>query len=151
MMPSLQFTEAAYFGSFQFQIAQKVVLILFKALQRKTGVQKYAVARGTNHYARCKYDADGRGFFYKPLQPIPCGRWNSAQLFLGIDGDIEQDQRRITVAQKQIGCFQSFRCRAATNPKEAGEDRFFELCDFEGIGAVNECDDLAGLRRLSKQ
>src|SRR5437879_980933 len=54
-----QFAEAAHFRSFQFQAAQKFVLVLFEALQRKSAMQKYAIVRGANHHARCKYDADG--------------------------------------------------------------------------------------------
>ena len=65
----------------------------------------------------------GRRCFDQTLQPIPTRLRDFAKLGGGIQDKIEHDQRKIPVAQKEIGGFDCVERFRATNPKQVAQAR----------------------------
>src|SRR5262245_41228790 len=72
-----------------------------------------------DHRARGQRQQNGGLMFDKALETIPDRGWSLAQLAQGIEGQIEQDQWQISIAQQQIGSFERFGGFLAADPEQA--------------------------------
>ena len=73
--------------------------------------------RAANDAASGKNQKSGGRRFHEPLEPIPIRLRDFPQFIAGIEDQIENHQREISVAQKQVGGRNSVAGLAAADPK----------------------------------
>src|SRR5258706_10531604 len=105
------------------------------------GVQMKPGFGAADHRARRQSQQSGGFVFDEPLEPIPNRGWSFAQLGERIEGEIEDDQRQIAVAQQKVRGFERFGGLLTTDPEQARKTKI-ESGGIERIAAVDKANPL---------
>src|SRR5436309_258341 len=85
------------------------------------------------HHQKC-----GRRYFDQTLQSVPARRWRPPEFSRCIQNQIENDKRKISVAQKQVRRFHRLPGVFASNPEQMSEGIELSSFDIERIAPINK-------------
>src|SRR4029077_10397715 len=84
-----------------------------------------------------------RHSFRQSLQTVPACLRNFSQLLRWVQNKIDNYQREIAVAQKEISGFDSVERFPAANPKQMPQRRIVRRTGVKRIRAIDQCDEMA--------
>jgi hypothetical protein len=106
--------------------------------ERKSGTQSEATVRGGETRSGCECEEGGSGSAGFGPETMPDCVGDPLQLTIGSQVKIEEDEREIAIAEKEISALNGLRRFLATNPEEATAFLRAVRRGIKGVAAIDE-------------